>query len=94
MRVRVQRPALAAATNNMTKIYSTPTCVYCKTLKGYLKKNEIEFEDIDVSKDEKQLQKMIKDSGQMGVPVVDIDEEIIIGFDKQKIDELLKINKQ
>jgi glutaredoxin len=58
-----------------------------------LKKNGIEFEDIDISKDEKQLQKMIKDSGQMGVPVVDIDGEIIIGFDKEKIDNLLKINQ-
>ena len=77
----------------MIKIYSTPTCVYCKTLKGYFNKNGIEFEDIDVSKDEKQLQKMIKDSGQMGVPVVYIDEEVIIGFDKEKIDKLLKINQ-
>ena len=75
----------------MVKVYSTPTCVYCKTLKGYFKKNEIEFEDIDVSKDEKQLQKMIKDSGQMGVPVVEIDGEVIVGFDKAKIDQLLKI---
>ena len=77
----------------MTKVYSTPTCVYCKTLKCYLKKHAIDFEDIDVSKDEKQLQKMIKDSGQMGVPVVDIDGEIIVGFDKAKIDNLLKINQ-
>lgn len=77
----------------MIKVYSTPTCVYCKTLKGYLAKNKIDFEDIDVSKDEKQLQKMIKDSGQMGVPVVDIDGEIVIGFDKEKIDRLLKINQ-
>jgi glutaredoxin-like YruB-family protein len=77
----------------MVKIYSTPTCVYCKTLKGYFKKNLIEFEDIDISKDEQQLQKMIKDSGQMGVPVVDIDGEVIVGFDKVKIDILLKINQ-
>ncbi len=77
----------------MVKIYSTPTCVYCKTLKGYLAKNNIQFEDIDVSKDEKQLQYMIKVSGQMGVPVIEIDDNIITGFDKQKIDELLKINK-
>lgn len=76
----------------MVKVYSTPTCVYCKTLKGYLKKNGIEFEDIDVSKDEKQLQDMIKKSGQMGVPVIDIDGEIIVSFDKAKIDKLLKIN--
>lgn len=78
----------------MVKVYSTPTCVYCKTLKSYLTKNGIEFEDIDVSKDEKQLQKMIKDSGQMGIPVVDIDGEIITGFDKAKIDKLLKIGAQ
>ena len=58
-----------------------------------MKKNQIEFEDIDVSKDEKQLQEMIKNSGQMGVPVVDIDGEIITGFDKEKIDKLLKINQ-
>jgi len=77
----------------MVKIYSTPTCVYCKTLKEYLKRNKIEFEEIDVSKDEKELQKMIKQSGQMGVPVVDIEGEIIVGFDKVKIDKLLKINQ-
>ncbi len=77
----------------MTKVYSTPTCVYCKTLKEYLLKNNISFEDIDVSKDEKQLQEMIKNSGQMGVPVIDIDGEIITGFDKAKIDKLLNINQ-
>lgn len=77
----------------MVKIYSTPTCVYCKTLKEYLKKHKIEFADIDVSKNEKDLQEMIKSSGQMGVPVVDIDGEVIVGFDKQKIDELLKIQQ-
>ena len=75
----------------VTKVYSTPTCVYCKTLKGYLKNHNVEFEDIDVSKDEKQLEIMIKSSGQMGVPVVDIDGSIVTGFDKQKIDALLKI---
>lgn len=58
-----------------------------------MKKNEVAFEEIDVSKDEKQLQKMIKDSGQMGVPVLDIDGEVIVGFDKEKVDKLLKINK-
>lgn len=77
----------------MVKIYSTPTCVYCKTLKGYLKKNEIGFEDIDVSKDEKELQHMIKISGQMGVPVIDIGGEVVVGFDKEQIDTLLKIGK-
>jgi glutaredoxin-like YruB-family protein len=75
----------------MIKVYSTPTCVYCKTLKNYLTTNGKEFEDIDISKDEKRLQEMIKSSGQMGVPVVDIDGEIITGFDKAKIDSLLNI---
>lgn len=78
--------------NNMIKIYSTPTCVYCKTLKEYLSENNFQFEDIDISKDEKKLQKMIKDSGQMGVPVLDIDGEIVVSFDKAKIDKLLKIH--
>ncbi len=80
------------AKNRMIKVYSTPTCVYCKTLKAYLKEHNIEFEDIDVSKDKQALEKMIKNSGQMEVPVLDIDGEIIIGFDKEKIDKILKIN--
>ncbi|KKP31516.1 MAG: NrdH-redoxin [Candidatus Staskawiczbacteria bacterium RIFOXYB2_FULL_32_9] len=75
----------------MIKIYSTPSCVYCKTLKSYLTSKNIEFSDIDVSIDEKALEYMVKVSGQMGVPVVEIDNNVIVGFDKQKIDELLKI---
>ena len=76
----------------MIKLYTTPTCVYCKTLRAYLEKNGKEFELVDVSKDEKQLQDMIKISGQMGVPVLLIDSEVITGFDKGKIDKLLDIN--
>ncbi len=75
----------------MITIYSTPTCVYCKNLKEYLSSKNVEFKDIDVSKDEKELEKMVAISGQMGVPVVDIDGNIIIGFDRQKIDQLLRI---
>lgn len=75
----------------MVKIYSTPTCMYCKTLMEYLDSKNIEFVNIDVSKDNAEKEKMIKDSGQIAVPVVDIDGEIIIGFDKTKIDKLLKL---
>ena len=75
----------------MITIYSTPTCVYCHNLKEYLAKLNIQFKDIDVSQDEKELEKMVAISGQMGVPVVDIDDNVVIGFDKQKIDELLKL---
>ncbi|MBI3631306.1 MAG: NrdH-redoxin [Candidatus Staskawiczbacteria bacterium] len=75
----------------MIKIYSTPTCIYCKNLKEYLTNLNIGFVDIDVSKDEKELKEMVRISNQMGVPVVDIDGEVVIGFDKVKIDKLLKI---
>lgn len=75
----------------MVKIYSTPTCVYCNTLKEYLAKNNIQYQESDVSLDEKELEKMVAISGQMGVPVVEIDGNVIIGFDKEKIDELLQI---
>jgi len=74
------------------KVYSTPTCPYCLTLKEFLKEKGFEFEDIDVSKDEKALNEMIEKSGQMGVPVVDIDGQIIVGFDREKISQLLNIN--
>lgn len=75
----------------MVKVYSTPTCPYCVTLKEFLKEKNIEFEDLDVAQDEKAREEMMEKSGQMGVPVVDIDGEIVIGFDKEKIKQLLKI---
>ncbi|MFA5878193.1 MAG: glutaredoxin domain-containing protein [Candidatus Staskawiczbacteria bacterium] len=73
------------------RVFSTPSCVYCTTLKEYLKKNKIKFEDIDVSQDDKALDEMVEKSGQMNVPVIDIDGTIINGFDKKVIDGLLKI---
>ena len=75
----------------MVKVFSTPTCPYCVVLKEFLKEHNIEFEEIDVAKDKKAAEEMIKKSGQMGVPVIEIDGQIVIGFDKGKISELLKI---
>jgi glutaredoxin-like YruB-family protein len=75
----------------MIKVYSTPTCPYCVTLKNFLKEHDIQFEDIDVSQNEIAQKEMIENSGQYGVPVVDIDGQIIIGFDQDKIKKLLKI---
>ncbi len=72
-------------------VYSTPTCPYCVTLKDYLKAKELEFEDVNVAEDSARADEMIKKSGQMGVPVVDIDGEIIIGFDREKINKSLNI---
>lgn len=73
------------------KIYSTPTCPYCVTLKKFLKEKGFEFEDIDVSENEKLAEEMIAKSGQYGVPVADIDGVIIVGFDKNKIINILGI---
>ena len=73
------------------KVYSTPTCQYCIALKEHLKENNIEFEAIDVSTDRAQLDEMVEKSGQMGVPVSDIDGQIVVGFDRAKINELLNI---
>ncbi len=74
------------------KVYSTPACPYCQTLKQYLKDHDIDFEDIDVSQDQKAAEEMVQKSDQMGVPVADIDGEIVVGFNKDKIKELLDIN--
>lgn len=73
------------------KIYSTPSCPYCVALKGFLEENKIEFEEIDVSQDQESMKMIVEKTGQMGVPVIDIDGELVVGFDRQKIVELLKI---
>ena len=75
----------------MIKVFSTPTCPYCVTLKGFLKEKGFEFEDVDVLQDQKALEEMVKKTGQYGVPVVDIDGEIVVGFDREKIVKLLNI---
>jgi glutaredoxin 3 len=59
--------------------------------KRYLKEKNIEFEDVDVSQNREAALEMIQKSGQMGVPVIEIDGQIVVGFDKERIDELLKI---
>ena len=72
-------------------VYSTPTCSWCTTLKTHLKKNDIRFSDIDVSKDQKAAETMQRRSGQAGVPQTDINGEMIVGFDKNRINTLLDI---
>ena len=67
------------------KIYSTPACPWCLRVKDFLRENNIVFEEADVASDQAAAQEMIQKSGQMGVPVVDIDGEIIVGFDKERI---------
>jgi glutaredoxin 3 len=74
-------------------LFSTPLCPYCDTLKEFLKENNIKFEEVDVSRDEKLKEEIIKKSGQLGVPVVEINGEMIAGFDKKKICQLLDIKE-
>lgn len=71
------------------KVYSTPTCPWCTKAKEYLKSKNVDFEDIDVSKDLNAAAEMIRKSGQRGVPVLDIDGNIIVGFDQRAIDKLI-----
>lgn len=86
-------PALqvAEAAVNMVKLFVTPACPYCFTLKEFFKEHNIKFEEIDVSRNKRARDDMIKKSGQIGAPVVEIDGEIIVGFDREKICKLLNI---
>jgi len=75
------------------KIYSTPTCTYCKQAKAFFKEEGIEFEDIDVSIDKKAAEEMVEKSGQMGVPVIVIDGKMVVGFDREKVEEMIEGKK-
>lgn len=77
----------------MVKVFSTPVCPFCMSVKQFLKDHDIAFEDIDVSKDREAAREMIEKSGQMGVPVIEIDGQIVVGFNKEKITELLNIKE-
>jgi glutaredoxin-like YruB-family protein len=72
-------------------VYSTPTCSWCNTLKSYLKLHKVRYADIDISRDQRAADELVKRSGQMGVPQTDINGEIIVGFNKARINELLNI---
>jgi len=71
------------------KIYSTPTCPYCKLAKQYFSSKGLSYEDFDVSADKKAMEEMVKLSGQMGVPTIVINGQIIVGFEKNRIEEII-----
>ena len=73
----------------MVKVYSTPTCPWCIRAKQFLKDNNVDFQDIDVSSNQQVVDELMQKSGQMGVPVLDIEGEIIVGFDKDRIKQSL-----
>ena len=72
-------------------IYSTPTCHFCHMAKDFFKENNVEFTDKNVAIDRASAEEMVQKSGQMGVPVIDIDGEIIVGFDEPRLRTLLEI---
>lgn len=74
-------------------VYSTPTCHFCKLVKNHLNEKNVLFNEVDVSVDQVEAQKMIEKSKQMGVPVIDIDGTIVIGWNKDAIDEALTLRE-
>ncbi len=72
-------------------VYSTPSCSWCATLKTHLRKNGVSFRDIDISRDQHAAEELVRRSGQQGVPQTEIDGQIIVGFDRDRINEMLGI---
>ena len=70
-------------------IYSTPTCTYCQLAKEFFKANGIDYTEVDVAADQSKLKEMVEKSGQMGVPVILAGDNVIVGFDEEKIREIL-----
>ncbi len=73
-------------------VYSTPTCHYCTMAKDYFKEKGVEYTAYDVATSMDKRKEMMEKSGQLGVPVIIIDEEVVVGFDKPKIDQALGLN--
>ncbi|MDY0103516.1 MAG: thioredoxin family protein [Lentimicrobium sp.] len=73
-------------------VYSTPTCPWCTTMKNYLRQHKVSFTDVDVSADPAKARELVNRTGQTGVPQAEINGEMVVGFDKAKINRLLNIN--
>ncbi|MFH1956563.1 MAG: glutaredoxin family protein [Patescibacteria group bacterium] len=72
-------------------IYSTPACMYCHMAKEWFKENNIDYTEYDISVDAEKRDEMIQKTGSMAVPVIEIEGELIVGFDKNRISQLLEI---
>jgi len=79
------------ATKPQVTIYSTPTCHFCHAAKDFFTANKIQFTDYNVGSDLAKRKEMVEKSGQMGVPVITIDNELIVGFDQDRLKELLAV---
>ena len=74
-------------------VYSTPNCSYCAQVKNYFRERHVKFTDYDVARDERKAGEMVHKSRQMGVPVIDFNGTIIVGFDRNKLDRLIARSK-
>lgn len=76
---------------NKVEIYTTPTCVHCAHAKEFFKQNGVEYSEHNVLSDLAKRQEMVQKSGQMGVPVILVDDEVIVGFNEPRLAELLGV---
>lgn len=77
----------------MVSIYTTPSCGYCKMAKQFMQEQGVEYQEYDVSADSDKRKEMMEKSGQMGVPVIEVGEDIMVGFDKAKLSKMLGLEE-
>lgn len=93
-RLKINRKVALMSEQDIKKrviVFSTPTCHFCNLAKQYLRQQKIAFKDVDVSRDAAAARDLVRRTGQMGVPVIDINGKVIVGFDRPKINQLLGI---
>jgi glutaredoxin 3 len=71
-------------------LYTTPSCTYCRKAKDWFRQNNIRFSEYDVSRDQRKADEMVRKSGQMGVPVIDVNGRVIVGFNQPEIERALR----
>ena len=71
-------------------LYTTPSCTYCTKAKSYFREKQVPFTEYDISRDQRKAEEMMRKSGQMGVPVIDLNGKIIVGFNQTEIDRALR----
>jgi glutaredoxin 3 len=71
-------------------LYSTPSCSFCRKAKDYFRQNNVRFQEYDIARDQRKADEMVRKSGQMGVPVIDINGKIIVGFNQPEVERALR----
>ena len=79
---------------NVVTVYTTPTCPHCRTVKHYLKERKIPFKELDITKNESALNSMKRKSGQTGVPVIDVNGTVVVGFNRPRLDRALGVRSE